>query len=127
MVFNESFNISLCKFKTMDFFPSRVYGPILYPYLVTNWKLFWTSSGTFIIFLAIYIYIYIYIYVLYFIFIDEENDLLKRLVIHFIQIILFLINFIRIILFINSIIKRILLINSFYSVIPFIQRIIFIN
>jgi len=24
---------------------TRIYGPILYPYLVTNWKLVWSSSG----------------------------------------------------------------------------------
>ncbi|XP_023324546.1 uncharacterized protein LOC111698435 isoform X2 [Eurytemora carolleeae] len=31
----------------IEFNAARVYGPILYPYLVTNWKLFWTSAGNF--------------------------------------------------------------------------------
>ncbi|XP_023340253.1 uncharacterized protein LOC111710405 [Eurytemora carolleeae] len=30
----------------IEFNAHRVYGPILYPYLVTNWKLVWSSSGT---------------------------------------------------------------------------------
>ncbi|XP_023347818.1 uncharacterized protein LOC111716564 [Eurytemora carolleeae] len=31
----------------LEFNAARVYGPILYPYLVTNWKFFWTSAGNF--------------------------------------------------------------------------------
>ncbi|XP_023331501.1 uncharacterized protein LOC111703704 [Eurytemora carolleeae] len=31
----------------IEFNAHRVYGPILYPYLVTNWKLFWTSAGNY--------------------------------------------------------------------------------
>ena len=26
----------------------RIYGPVLYPYLVTNWKLIWNSLGNII-------------------------------------------------------------------------------
>ena len=32
----------------------RVYGPILYPYLMTNWKFQWSSEGKIINFLQLY-------------------------------------------------------------------------
>ena len=100
------------------FFPLRVYGPILYPYLVTNWKLFWTSAGTLLIYFS---NICTYVYILY---IYLCKTFIKRLVInnyHFIQIFIF-----HSFYFENSI-HLFILFRDIYSLIHFIQRYLFIN
>ena len=93
LLYNPALSVQMCYLgslwvfllKIMNlilFFPLRVYGPILYPYLVTNWKLFWTSAGTLLIYFS---NICTYVYILY---IYLCKTFIKRLVINNYQYIL---------------------------------------